>query len=144
MHQRVASVRKLMKYTRGNMNCLPGADDLSLVSEAHLARTIHDEINLFLLLVMPRYLTSPRLQRHETHRECLRLNGRRSPNQILCLPSGRIRPSFNLAQIRNRHINISKLLGGCNSAFTLKLFAGFESENNEYDVLTTRAGDALL
>jgi hypothetical protein len=105
-HGRISSVRQLMKNARRNKNGLAGFYGALLVSEAHLARAFDDEIDFFLLLVVPGHLAAARFERYVTQRKVLRLDRARAANQILRSPPRRIGAPRDLVQIGNDQIGL--------------------------------------
>src|SRR4051812_37199150 len=58
----VADVGELMEDAGWNVDRLSARDGLALLAEAHLARPFDDEIDLLLVLVMPRHLPTARVE----------------------------------------------------------------------------------
>jgi hypothetical protein len=57
----------LMEFSGRDINSLTGIQEFFLSAEAHLTSALKYEIYLFLLLAMPRNLTSLRFQRNIAH-----------------------------------------------------------------------------
>ena len=75
----------------------------ALLAQAHLAFAFDDEVDFFLLLVVPRHLSAVGLERDVAHREVRRLDGARAPDQVLRAAARRIRPARDIAEIGNDH-----------------------------------------
>ena len=101
--RRVAGIGQLMKDLRRDVDGLPGRHVDALFAQAHLARAFDDEVDLLLLLVVPRHLAAVRLERDVAHREIGGLNGARAADQVLRAPARRIRSPGNLRKIGNDH-----------------------------------------
>src|SRR5262249_45857967 len=74
-----------------------------LLAQAHLARAIDDEVDLLLLLVVPRHLSAIGLERYIAHGEVGGLNGTGAAHQVLRAPASRIRAPGDLREIGNDH-----------------------------------------
>ncbi len=101
--RRVTDVRELVKHARRNVYGLSSRDRHTFITEAHFAASFQDEVDLFLLLVMPRYLPSQRFERDVPQREIRRLNGAGTPDNVLRQTPGRIAASSNAGQVCNNH-----------------------------------------
>ena len=55
-----------------------------LVAEAHLALSLEDEVDFFLVLIVPGHLSAIWVQRYVSEREVDGLDGARAANEILC------------------------------------------------------------
>lgn len=64
-----ANIRELMKHVRGNVNRLTRVDDLPLASKTHLALTLQNKVDFFLILVVPWYLAAIGIQANVTEGE---------------------------------------------------------------------------
>ena len=58
--RRVADVGQLVKHPRRDVGGLAGRETSALFAQAHLARAFDDEVDFFLLLVVPRHLAAVR------------------------------------------------------------------------------------
>ena len=76
-----ADIRELVKDFRWDVNRLACRESCTLLAQAHLAFALDDEVDFFLLLVVPRHLSAVRLERDVAHREVRRLNGAGSPRR---------------------------------------------------------------
>ena len=74
-----------------------------LASHAHLSGAFDHEIDLFLLLVVPRNLSAFRLQGDETDAEIRAFDRRGPAHQVLRSSPGRISSTFNVLQIHDTH-----------------------------------------
>ena len=81
-HRSVAGVGQLVEDAWRNVDGLPGLHGDALLAQAHLARALDDEIDLFLLLVVPRHLAAVRLQRDVAHREVVAWMGLAPPTRF--------------------------------------------------------------
>src|ERR1035437_1507455 len=79
--RRVADVGQLVKDPVRNVGGLPGMQHRALLAQAHFSGSFDDEVNLFLLLVVPRHLPPVGLQGHVADGEIGRLYGARAPHQ---------------------------------------------------------------
>ena len=102
-HGRVARIRELMKDARRYPHRLTRVDRRSLFTQTHFTRAFHDEVDLLLLLVVPRDLPTIRLESDVTHRKIRRLNRARAPDKVLGTPPRGISASGYLLQIRDDH-----------------------------------------
>src|SRR5271157_3162061 len=62
--RRAADVGQLVKYLMRNVDGLPGVQRHALLAEAHFTGALDDEVDLFLLLIVPRHLPPVGLQGH--------------------------------------------------------------------------------
>jgi len=102
-HRGLADVGDLVEDSRGDIDRLSAFQCLPFRSKAHLCRAFDDIVDLFLFLIVPGNLSTPRLQRDMTHGEVLRLDWGCTSNEILCPPPGGVPPSFDMTQICNNH-----------------------------------------
>src|ERR1017187_2906003 len=65
-HGGVPSVSQLVEHAVRNIDGLTGAHGGPFFAQAHLARALHDEVDLFLVLVVPRHLSPVGLDRKST------------------------------------------------------------------------------
>src|ERR1019366_8669901 len=63
--RRVADVGQLVKDPVRNVDGLPGMQHRALLAQAHFSGSFDDEVDLFLLLVVPRHLPPVGLQEQE-------------------------------------------------------------------------------
>ena len=100
----VAGVRQLMKDAVAECKP-PGPPRTSRRSSPrHISPVaFHDEVNLLLLLVVPRHLAAVRFQRHLPHGEIRGLDGADAAHQVLRAAARRIRPAGDLREIRDDH-----------------------------------------
>ena len=82
-----------MKNAARDVDGLARSERLALRSEAHLAGSFNDEVDLFLLLVVPRHLAAFRIKRDIAQREMRCLDGAESADDVLSKPPGRVTPS---------------------------------------------------
>ena len=80
----------------------------ALLAEAHFARAFDDEVDLFLLLVVPRHLAAVRLERDVAHGEIRGLDGAHAPDQVLRAAPRRVRAPGDLREICNDHDEFSE------------------------------------
>ena len=92
-----------MKDTGWNIDSLPCLDRASLFTQAHLAAAFHNEIDLFLLLIVPGHLAAVRFQSDIAQGKIRRLDGTHASYQILRAPPRRERAAGYLRQIGNNH-----------------------------------------
>ena len=78
----------------------PACERHPLLAEAHFARALDDEVDFFLLLVVPRHLAAVGLQGDVADGKVGRLDGTDAPNQVLRASPRGIRPPGNLGKIR--------------------------------------------
>ena len=70
----------------------------------HFTCAFDDEVNLLLLLVVPRNLSAVGLESHVAHGECAGLNGAGSADQVLCSAPCRVGTAGDLGKIGNNHM----------------------------------------
>lgn len=85
-----------MKNARRNVDGLSRLHGRLFGSQAHLASAFHDEVDFFLLLVVPRHLAAIGLKYYMTQRKISRLNRACTPNQVLSSSSRWICSAWNL------------------------------------------------
>src|ERR1041385_3240749 len=72
VHRLAASVGELMKLRWRHVHTLTRLDRAALLAHANFPFPLDDEINLLLLLIVPRYLAAVRLENRVAHRKTLR------------------------------------------------------------------------
>src|SRR5688500_6426316 len=82
-YRRVADVGELMKYAMRNVDRLSCLQRLPLLTQAHFTSALDEEVNLFLLLVVPGHLPAIWLERDMSHRKTCRLDRARAAHQVL-------------------------------------------------------------
>jgi len=92
-----------MENPARDVNHLPARHRLALLAETHLPRPLHDEIDLLLLLIVPRHLPALQIERDIAHAEILRLDGRHAAGEILGAAARRIAAAGNLRKVGNNH-----------------------------------------
>jgi len=102
-HRGVTYVGNLMEDPRRDIDRLAAGDNLSFLSKAHFRPPLKNKIDLFLLLIMPRDLTTAGFQRDMTHRKMPGLDGGCAPDKVLSPPAGRIPAPLNNAQVCYNH-----------------------------------------
>ena len=80
----ITCVGELVKDPGWDVGRLAGAEAAALFAEAGLACSRHYEVQLFLLLVVPGHLATPRFQGHISHAEILSLYRRGPTGEVLC------------------------------------------------------------
>src|SRR5438034_625634 len=85
---RVAGVRELVEDAVRDVNGLAGGYGLAFFAEAHLGGTFDDEVDLFLLLVVPGDLAAIGLEGDVAHAEAGGLDGAGSADQVLSAAAG--------------------------------------------------------
>src|SRR5690242_16754927 len=105
-HGRVSGVRQLMKNARRDKDGLAGLYGALFFSQAHLAGAFDNEIDFFLLLVVPGHLAATWLECYITQRKILRLDRACAAHQILRSPARRIGAPRDLVQIGNDQIGL--------------------------------------
>lgn len=98
-----ADIRELMEDTRGNVNHLASSERLAFLAETHFAGSLDDEVNLFLLLIVPWHLTAIGIKSDIAHREVRGLNGSDAAREILGAAAGRITTALHFCEIGNSH-----------------------------------------
>lgn len=102
--QRIRSgIRELMKDARGDVDRLAGRQGGPFLAETHLTRPFQNEINLLLLVVVPRNLSAMRVESYMAQSELRSLNRADAAYDILSQPSRRISPAGNIGKICNHH-----------------------------------------
>jgi hypothetical protein len=102
-HRCSSGIRELMEHARRDVNSLPGVHYGSFVAQAHLAFSFNDEVDLFLVLIVPGHLSAIWFEHHMSQREAGDLNGARAANQILSSPARGICSSSDGCKIRDDH-----------------------------------------
>ncbi len=102
-HGNGAGVGELMKDARRNVNGLAGCDGATLSAETHFAGAFQDEIDFFLILIVPGDLTAVRLQSDMAESEVGCLNGAYATHEILSFAAGRILPAGDFRQVGDDH-----------------------------------------
>src|SRR5438105_368299 len=74
-HRRGLGIRELMEHAWRDVDSLSSVDHGSLVSEAHLALSLNDEVDLFLVLVVPGHLPAVWIERDVSERKIGGLDG---------------------------------------------------------------------
>ena len=82
---------------------LAGSERHALFAEAHFARAFDDEVDFFLLLVVPRHLAAVGLQGDVADGKVGRLDGAHAPDQVLRAAPRGISASCNLGKIGDGH-----------------------------------------
>src|SRR5579871_935964 len=93
-----------MKDAMRNVDCLAGGHRPAFLAETHLARAFDDEVDLFLVLIMPGDLSAVGLERHMPHRKIGCLDGTRAPNQVLCAPARGIGAARCFGKVSDDHV----------------------------------------
>src|SRR5688572_15479050 len=101
--RRVARIGQLVKHLWRDVSSLPAGDCPPLFAEAHLPGALDDEVNLLLLLVMPRHLSTVRFQHHVAHRKTAGLYRRGATHEVARTAPGRISAAGHLVDIGNCH-----------------------------------------
>ena len=86
-----------------NVHSLTGSERHLLIAQAHLALALQNQVDFFLILVVPRHLSAVRFKRDVAQRKGFRLNRTRASHQVLSAPPGRISSSSDLGKIRDDH-----------------------------------------
>src|SRR3569833_392144 len=81
-HRSRAGVGELMKDMRWDVDGLARLNGHALFAEAHLAGAFNDEVDLFLVLVVPWHLPAVRRERDVAHGEVGSLDATRSADEI--------------------------------------------------------------
>ena len=92
-----------MKNFGGNEDRLAGSDGFTFFAETHFPFTLDDEVNLFLLLIVPRDLAAFGFEGDVAHRKVFGLHGGDASHEVLRAAAGRIGAALNFAEIGNRH-----------------------------------------
>ena len=102
-----ARVGELVINSGGNVDGLACFDRCSFGAQAHFALAFENQVNLFLLLIVPRHLAAMGLQCDAPHREALGLDGAGSPHQILRSAACRVSTSGNFRKVSYDHCAFS-------------------------------------
>ena len=92
-----------MEDTAGNVGGLACLDGATFFPEAHLALALDDEINFFLLLVVPRNLSAVGLERDIAHGEVCGLDRGHAPDEVLGAAARRICAALNFGEVGDDH-----------------------------------------
>ncbi len=101
--RRFANIGQLMEHARRNVDGLSGVQNGALLAQAHLRRSFDEEVDLFLLLVVPGHLPAVRFQRDVAHGKIRRLDRARAAHQVLRAPPRGIHAAGDLREIGNNH-----------------------------------------
>src|ERR1035437_1831356 len=99
----IADVGQLVEDLVRDVDGLPGVEVHAFFAEAHFAGAFDDEVDFFLLLVVPRHLPSVGLQGDVADGKIRGLDGARAPDQVLRAAPRGISASCNLSKIGNGH-----------------------------------------
>src|ERR1035437_8730755 len=99
----IADVGQLVEDLVRDVDGLPGVEGHAFFAEAHFAGAFYDEVDFFLLLVVPRHLPSVGLQCEVADGKIGGLDGARAPEQVLRAAPRGISASCNLSKIGNGH-----------------------------------------
>src|ERR1035437_6281150 len=99
----VADVGQLVEDQVRDVDGLPGVEGHAFFAEAHFAGAFDDEVNFFLLLVVPRHLPPVGLQGDVADGKIGGLDGAHAPDQVLSAAPRGISASCNLSKIGNGH-----------------------------------------
>ena len=102
-----AGVGELVENRGGNIDGLACFDRASFRAQAHLTLALENQVNLFLLLIVPRDLAAMGLERDAPHREIFCLDRAGSPYQILRSAPRRISAAGNFCEVGNGHCVLS-------------------------------------
>src|ERR1039457_1556280 len=123
-----ADIRQLMEHAPWNVHSLTGSERHLLIAQAHLALALQNQVDFFLILVVPRHLSAVRFKRDVAQRRGFRLNRTRASHQVLSAPPGRISSSSDLGKIRDDHAqSTGPMRQGTNSLCPSRSLAGFFS-----------------
>lgn len=92
-----------MEHARRDVDGLSSMEPGFLVAEAHLALSFEDEIDLFLILVVPGHLPAVWIERDVSKREIGGLDRARAANEILSQSPRGIRTSGDICKVRDDH-----------------------------------------
>ena len=92
-----------MEHARWNIHRLTDSERRLLIAQAHLTLAFQDKVNLFLILVVPRHLSTVWLKRHVTQRKGRCLNWAGAAHYILSASPGRISSSSDSCKIGDDH-----------------------------------------
>src|ERR1039457_2736915 len=101
--RRVADVGQLVKYLMRDVDGLPGVQRHALLAQAHFTGAFDDEVDFFLLLVVPRHLPPVGLQGDVADGKVGGLDGAHAPDQVLRAAPRGISASCNLSKIGDGH-----------------------------------------
>src|SRR5580704_5309087 len=96
-----AGICELMIDPGRYIHCLSWLNCGSFRPETHFAFPLQDQVDLFLLLIVPRNLAPVRFQCYATHGEVCRLDGAGSAHQILSSTPRRICSSGDFCEVGN-------------------------------------------
>lgn len=92
-----------MEYSGRDIHHLPGRQRLAFFAKAHFAVSLDDEVNFFLLLVMPWNLPTIRIERDEPHCEVRWLNRCEPASEVLRAASGGVSTPLHFAEVGDDH-----------------------------------------
>ena len=104
-----ARVGELVKNFGGNIDGLACLERGSFGAQTHFPFTFENQVNLFLLLIVPRDLAPMGLQRDAPHREVFCPDGTGSPHEVLRSAPRRISADSDFCKISNDHDALSPL-----------------------------------
>lgn len=124
----VAEVGELVEDTGRDVNGLAGGEGLAFLTEAHFAGAFEDEVNLLLLLVVPRDLAAARVEGDVAEAEVLALDGGGAPDDVLGAASGGITPAFDLGEVGEDHGQVGRVLAGVGEEGQVRFAPGFAAD----------------
>src|ERR1035438_3621862 len=99
----IADIGQLVEDLVRDVDGLPGVECHALFAEAHFAGAFDDEVDFFLLLVVPRHLPAVGLQGDVADGEIRGLDGAGAPDQVLRAAARGISASRDLGEIGDGH-----------------------------------------
>jgi hypothetical protein len=102
-HGFVSRVGQLVKNFGGNENGLACSNSSAFFAETHFSFSFDDEVNFFLLLVVPRNLASIRLEGDVAHGKVLCLDRGKTANEILSATTSGIGTALDFVEVCNDH-----------------------------------------
>src|ERR1035437_3280743 len=99
----IADIGQLVEDLVRDVDGLPGVERHALFAEAHFAGAFDDEVDLFLLLVVPRHLPAVGLQGDVADGKISGLDGAGAPDQVLRAAPRGISASCDLGKIGDGH-----------------------------------------
>ena len=92
-----------MEHSRWDVSRLPCFDRAAFLAEAHLPLAFDDEVDFFLLLVVPRDLSPVWLERDIAHGEVGRLDRGHSPDKVLRAAPRGIGAALDFSEVGDGH-----------------------------------------
>ena len=102
-HGFISRVGQLVKNFGRNEDGLACSNSSAFFAETHFSFSLDDEVNFFLLLVVPRNLASIRLEGDVAHGKVLCLDRGKTANEILSATTSGIGTALDFVEVCNDH-----------------------------------------